>query len=230
MRTLNCFVTGASNGIGKEIAIELSNYAKHIYICSRNVKRLEEVHDQIIKRACECTIVPLNLKERNGIENLANQILIKDNSLDILILSAGTINTLSPVESIELDKLNDVLTLNYVSNFRMIKNFHKLLKNSSNSHIGAISSLKNKSKEYYWGIYQPVMTALNELLLTYAMENKNTNIKTNIFCPKAVNTDFRDLIIPGEDKQTISDPKNVAKKIVDYILNTKNSGQIIEIT
>ena len=74
------------------------------------------------------------------------------------------------------------------------------------------------------------MTALNELLLTYAMENKNTNIKTNIFCPKAVNTDFRDLIIPGEDKQTISDPKNVAKKIVDYILNTKNSGQIIEIT
>jgi len=49
MKKLNCLVTGASSGIGKEISIELSNYAKHIYICSRNVKKLEIVHDKIIE-------------------------------------------------------------------------------------------------------------------------------------------------------------------------------------
>ena len=49
MKSLNCLVTGASSGIGKEISIELSTHAKHIYICSRNVQKLEIVHDKIIK-------------------------------------------------------------------------------------------------------------------------------------------------------------------------------------
>ena len=73
------------------------------------------------------------------------------------------------------------------------------------------------------------MTALNELVLTYANENKNTSVKANIFCPKAVNTKLRDLIIPGEDKSKLSKPEDVAETIVEYLLKTKDTGQIIEI-
>jgi len=230
MKKLNCLVTGASSGIGKEISIELSTYAKHIYICSRNVQKLEIVHDKIIENNCECTIVPLNLCDENVIENLAKQIQVKDISLDILVLSAGIINELSPVESIDLENFKNIISLNLLSNFRMVKSFHSLLKSSNNAYIAAVSSLKDPSKEYYWGIYQPIMTALNELLLTYSKENKDTNIKTNIFCPLAVNTKLRDVIMPGEDKSKISDPKDVAVKIVNYILEGADTGEIIEIT
>ena len=230
MKKLNCLVTGASSGIGKEISIELSTYAKHIYICSRNVQKLEIVHDKIIENNCECTIVPLNLCDENVIENLAKQIQVKNTSLDILVLSAGIINELSPVESIDLENFKNIISLNLLSNFRMVKSFHSLLKSSNNAYIAAVSSLKDPSKEYYWGIYQPIMTALNELLLTYSKENKDTNIKTNIFCPLAVNTKLRDVIMPGEDKSKISDPKDVAVKIVNYILEGADTGEIIEIT
>ena len=230
MKELNCLVTGASSGIGKEISIKLSAYAKHIYICSRNVKKLEDVHDKIIENNCECTIVPMNLCDENVIENLAKQIQLKDTSLDILVLSAGIINQLSPVDSIDLENFKNIISLNFISNFRMIKSFHSLLKSSNSAYIAAVSSLKDPSKEYYWGIYQPIMTALNELLLTYSKENKDTNIKTNIFCPLAVNTKLRDVIIPGEDKSKISDPKDIATKIVNYILEADGTGKIIEIT
>ena len=230
MKKLNCLVTGASSGIGKEISIELSTYAKHIYICSRNVQKLEIVHDKIIENNCECTIVPLNLCDENVIENLAKQIQVKDTSLDILVLSAGIINELSPVESIDLENFKNIINLNFLSNFRMVKSFHSLLKSSNNAYIAAVSSLKNPSKEYYWGIYQPIMTALNDLLLTYSKENKGTRIKTNIFCPLAVNSKLRDVIMPGEDKSKISDPKDVAVKIVNYILEAAGTGEIIEIT
>ena len=230
MKKLNCLVTGASSGIGKEISIKLSAYAKHIYICSRNVQKLEIVHDKIIENNCECTIVPLNLCDENVIENLAKQIQVKDTTLDILVLSAGIINELSPVESIDLENFKNIINLNFLSNFRMVKSFHSLLKSSNNAYIAAVSSLKNPSKEYYWGIYQPIMTALNELLLTYSKENQGTNIKTNIFCPLAVNTKLRDVIMPGEDKSKISDPKDVAVKIVNYILEAVGTGEIIEIT
>ena len=230
MKKLNCLVTGASSGIGKEISIKLSAYAKHIYICSRNVQKLEIVHDKIIENNCECTIVPLNLCDENVIENLAKQIQVKDTSLDILVLSAGIINELSPVESIDLENFKNIINLNFLSNFRMVKSFHSLLKSSNNAYIAAVSSLKDPSKEYYWGIYQPIMTALNELLLTYSRENEGTNIKTNIFCPLAVNTKLREVIMPGEDKSKISDPKDVAVKIVNYILEAAGTGEIIEIT
>ena len=62
------------------------------------------------------------------------------------------------------------------------------------------------------------------------MKKNIKNIKTNIFCPLAVNTKLRDVIMPGEDKSKISDPKEVAAKIVNYILEEAGTGEIIEIT
>ena len=52
MRSKNCLVTGASSGIGRETSIELSHYAKHIYIVGRNVSKLEEVNDLIVSNGC----------------------------------------------------------------------------------------------------------------------------------------------------------------------------------
>tara|TARA_A100001388_G_scaffold273403_1_gene255245 strand:+ start:4350 stop:5042 length:693 start_codon:yes stop_codon:yes gene_type:complete len=229
MKNLNCLVTGASSGIGKQISIELSKFAKRIYIISRNVQKLEETHDQVVRNNCECIIVPLDLTNENGIENLAKEIFERDKFLDMLVLSAGIISHLSPVDSIILEKFKEILNLNYTSNFRMIKSFHPLLKNSKNGKIALISSIMDTSKEYYWGTYQPTMTGLNELFLTYAKENKNTKIMANIFCPKAVNTELRDTAMPGEDKSKISSSREVARIIVNHLLNSTNTGKIINI-
>ncbi len=229
MKFLNCLVTGASSGIGAAVSIELSKSAKHIYIVARNIKKLEEVHDKIIKNDCECTIVPLDLCEENGIENLASQILKKDQFLDILILSSGRTDQLSPVDSIDTLKLNNIINLNYLSNFRLIKSMHPLLKNSKDSRVALISSFKDKNKEQYWGIFQPIMTALNELIMTYAIENKNTNIKVNVFCPEAVNTKSRAIMFPGENKNNISSTEEIAIKIINYLLKTKSTGNLIKI-
>ena len=70
----------------------------------------------------------IGLNRENGIENLAKQIFIKDKFIDVLISSAGIIENLSPVESIDLNKLKNILELNYISNFRLIKSFHPCLR------------------------------------------------------------------------------------------------------
>ena len=151
MKFLNCLITGASSGIGKAISEELSKSARHIYITSRNIKKLEEVHDNIIKNKCKCTIVPLDLHEDDGIENLAKQIYEKDKFIDVLILSAGIINQLSPVDSIELSNIKKIVDLNFLSNFRMIKIFI-LLKNSNGSNLVLISSFKDIQRHII-GVY-----------------------------------------------------------------------------
>ena len=180
MRNLNCLVTGASSGIGASIAQELSKTVKHIYILSRNASKLEEINDKIISNGCECTIVPIDLCKPNVIENLSEEIFKKDRFLDIIVSSAGQITKLSPVESIDLNEFNDTIKLNYISNFRIMKHFHPLLKNSKKSNFIIISSIKNEMQSQYWGIYQPIMTALNELVISFANENKGTSINANI--------------------------------------------------
>ena len=229
MRNLNCLITGASSGIGASIAQELSKSVKHIYILSRNTSKLEEINDKIISNGCECTIVPIDLCEPNVIENLSEEIFKKDRFLDIIVSSAGQITKLSPVESIDLNEFDDTIKLNYISNFRIMKHFHPLLKNSKKSNFIIISSIKNEMQSQYWGIYQPIMTALNELVISFANENKGTSINANIIYPGAVNTKFRENIMPGEDKSNIKDPVDVARAVVNFLLSNEKSGEIIKL-
>ncbi len=229
MNFSNCLITGASSGIGRSIAIELSKISKHIYILGRNIDRLEEVNDKIISNNSKCTIVPLDLCEENGIENLAQEILKKDGYLDLLILSAGQIRQLSPISSLNLNDSKNIMNLNYYANLRMIRSFHNLLISSKNPRLAVISSEKNIIKNEYWGIYQPIMCALNELILTYASENKNTNLKANIYCPDSVNTRFRNEIMPGEDKLKLKSPDSVAQSVINHLIDERQTGKLIQI-
>ena len=92
-----------------------------------------------------------------------------------------------------------------------------------------IVSIKTEMKSQYWGIYQPIMTALNELVLSFANENKGTSINANIIYPGAVNTKFRENIMPGEDKKEIKNPVDVAKSVVNFLLSNEKSGEIIKL-
>ena len=74
------------------------------------------------------------------------------------------------------------------------------------------------------------MKALNELVITYANENLRTNIKANVICPSAVDTEFRDSIMPGENKNDLLSTKQVSQEIVKLTKKTlKDSGKIFEI-
>ena len=229
MNKIISLVTGASSGIGAETAVQLSRVSSHIYIVGRNIKNLEIVNDKIANNGCECTIVPLDIREDSVLSNLAKSIATKDNKIDIIVSCAGVIDHLSPVDSINEEQFRTIIETNYLSNFRLIKSFHYLLKNSKNGRLVIVSSNQDSGNQY-WGAYLPTMKALNELLITYANENRKTNIKANVLCPTAVNTNFRDKIMPGENKSGLLSVNEVAKKIIELSSkNFKETGKIINI-
>jgi len=223
-----CLVTGASSGIGEHTAIKISEIVDHVYILSRNVAKLERVNDLVRNNGSDCTIVPMDLTESNNIKELAKNIYEKENKIDIIISSAGRISQLSPISSQNKSEIVKTFELNYLANFLLMKEFLPLLKLSEDGRFIIISSISNALKSQYWSGYQPIMTALNELVEIYAEENRD--IKVNCICPSAVDTNFRNEIMPGENKNSILKPEEIARKVVKIVQSQSNrSGEIISV-
>ena len=115
-------------------------------------------------------------------------------------------------------------------NLKLMKEFLPLLRTSSKAKFIILSALSDKYKKQYWSAYQPIMAALNELIKIFAEENKSSNVKIYPLCPSAVDTNFRNEIMPGENKDQIFKPEYIAEIIRDIIeTDDFKSGKIIKI-
>ena len=212
-----CVVTGASSNIGRGVAIELSKTAQHIYLIGRNVNALEETSDLISINSCEATIVPLDLTKFDLIDELGHSIYKKHQRIDVFVSCAGMIRNLSPVTSINPKDFMEIINLNLISNYRLLRSFHPLFLASSKPRALIISKNINHTASQYWGAYNTTMSALNNLIRTYANENKRTNIKINLFEPPLLESNFLNTTSPGEDKKNLVELNKVITRIISCL-------------
>ncbi|MDC3263418.1 SDR family oxidoreductase [Pelagibacterales bacterium] len=212
-----CVVTGASSNIGRGVAIELSKTAQHIYIIGRNVNALEETSDLISINSCEATIVPLDLTKFDLIDELGHSIYKKHQRIDVFVSCAGMIRHLSPVTSIKPKEFEEIINLNLIANYRLLRSFHPLFLASSKSRALIISKNINHTASQYWGAYNTTMSALNNLIRTYANENKQTNLKINLFEPPLLESNFLNITSPGENKKNLVELNKVVTRIISCL-------------
>ena len=210
-------VTGASANIGRNVSIELAKSSKHIYLIGRNIKELEKTADFVEKENCETTIVPIDLTNFKLIDELGHNIYKKHKKIDVLISCAGTIKHLSPLTSIKPLDFEEIINLNLIANFRILRSFHPLFLSSNNARILIISKNISTLGDQYWGSYNSIMLALNNLVKTYANENRTRNLKINLFEPPLIESNFVNMTFPGEDKKNMLQLDLVARKILYYV-------------
>ncbi|HEX4874020.1 MAG TPA: SDR family NAD(P)-dependent oxidoreductase, partial [Sphingorhabdus sp.] len=90
-------VTGASRGIGAATAEKLAAQGAHVILTARNAKDLEAVEQRIFEAGGNATIAPMDLTEAGNNERLAAAVRERWGKLDILVLNAAMLGTLSPV-------------------------------------------------------------------------------------------------------------------------------------
>ena len=220
-------VTGASANIGRSVAIELAKSSKHIYLIGRNIKELEKTADFVETESCETTIVPIDLTNFKLIDELGQSIYKRHKKIDVLISCAGTIKHLSPLTSIKPFDFEEIINLNLIANFRILRSFHPLFLTSNNAKILIISKKISTLGNQYWGSYNSIMLALNNLVKTYANENKTSNLKINLFEPPLIESNFVNITSPGENKKNMYELDLVARKIVYYVNeDISESGKI----
>ncbi len=209
-------VTGASRGIGSATARALAAAGAHVVLTARTVKDLEAVEDAIHAAGGTATIAPLDLAQPDAIGRLAQAITERWERLDVLVIAAAMLPTLTPVTQIEPKQFNQALTLNVLATQALLAAFDPLLKRSpTGGRIVALTSSVGAEPRPYWGAYGASKAAFETLLAAYAKEvERISTTRLAILDPGATRTAMRARAYPGEDPQTVKPPEAVATRIV----------------
>jgi NAD(P)-dependent dehydrogenase (short-subunit alcohol dehydrogenase family) len=211
-------VTGASRGIGAEAALALAEQGAHIVAVARTVGGLEELDDKIRAGGGTATLVPLDMKDADGIVRLAAALRERHGKLDILLGNAGILRTPTPLGHIEPKDWDDLLAVNVTANWHLIRAFDPLLKLSDAGRAVFMTSGLATLARAYFGLYAVSKAALDIMIRTYAAECASTPVRANLFSPGQTRTRMMATAFPGVDMETLPTPEEVAQKIVPLCL------------
>ena len=211
-------VTGASRGIGAATAEALAAAGAHVILVARTTGALEEVEDRIHAAGGTATIAPLDLTEGESIGKLAVAVAERWEKLDILVLNAAILGSLSPVQDIDPREYSRLLGVNLLANQALLAAFDPLLKRAEKADVVALTSSVGSEPRAFWGAYGSSKAALETLLGAYADETEYSGrLRVHIVDPGATRTRMRALAYPGEEPESVKPPEIVGKAIVERL-------------
>lgn len=211
-------VTGSSRGIGAAAARALAAAGAHVVLTGRDVKALEMVEDAIHEAGGSSTIAPLDLAEQDGVPRLAAAIAQRWDKLDILVINAALLPTLTPVTQIDPKQFGQALTVNVLATQALISALDPLLKRAGHARVIGLTSSVGSRPRAYWAAYGASKAAFEVLLDCYAAEvEKLGDTRVAIVDPGATRTAMRAKAYPGEDPASVKPPEDVAARIVALV-------------
>ena len=212
-------VTGSSRGIGAATAKALAEQSAHVLITGRKVADLEAVEDAIHAAGGSATIAPMDLAESDSIARLAEAVAQRWDKLDILVINAAMLPTLTPVTQIDRKQLNQALTLNVLATQALLSAFDPLLKRAEAGRIIGVTSSVGETPRAFWGAYGATKAAFDNLLLSHGQEiARISETRAAILDPGATRTAMRARAYPGEDPESVKPPEAVGAFIANMLL------------
>ena len=218
-------VTGASRGIGAATAEALAATGAHVILTARTAQALEQVEERIHASGGTATIAPMDLTETENIQKLAQAVAERWGSLDVLVLNAAMLGSLSPVEHLDPKELERVFKLNVLANQAVIAAFDPLLRRADKAEVVGITSSVGEEPRAFWGGYGSSKAAFDTLLGAYADETAYAGkLRVQIIDPGSTRTRMRQLAFPGEEPQSVKPPEAVAAAIVERLQGDAETG------
>lgn len=223
-------VTGASRGIGAATAEALAGAGAHVILTARNSAGLEEVEERIHAAGGSATIAPMDLTQGESIGKLAAAGAERWGKLDVLVLNAAMLGSLTPVQDIDAKEFARLVSLNLLANQALIAAFDPLLRKADKADVVALTSSVGKEPRAFWGAYGSSKAALETLVSAYADETAFTGkLRVHIIDPGATRTRMRQLAFPGEDLESLKGPEVVAEAILKRLLSDAPTGETLRV-
>jgi len=210
-------VTGASRGIGYQIAKQLGERGAHVIALARTVGGLEDLDDEIKAAGGQTTLVPLDLMDFDALDRLGAAIYERWKKLDILVGNAGMLGVLSPIGHISPKDFEKVVAVNVTANWRLIRSLDPLLRQSDAGRALFLTSVQAQTRTAFWGLQSISKSAVEAMAKTWANESLQTAMKINLADPGPTRTGLRAKAMPGESPDNLPAPSEVAVDLLDLI-------------
>jgi NAD(P)-dependent dehydrogenase (short-subunit alcohol dehydrogenase family) len=209
-------VTGASRGIGHAAALALAEAGAHVIAVARTQGALEALDDEIRKLTGEpATLVPLDLANGDGLDQLGLAIHQRHGRLDILVHAGAMLGGLWPVSHMDPPHWDRVVSVNLTAVYRLIRSFEPLLRQSEAGRAIILTSGVAERPRAFWGAYAATKAGLEALVRCWADEIESTPVRAVLLDPNVMRTRMRAEAFPGEDPETLPDPSEIGPMIVE---------------
>lgn len=194
-------VTGATSGIGKEVAVSFAKQGATVFLIGRNPSKLDETLKQLTGIGHGSFIVDfLNLEI--DFEGLIEAVR-RFGQLDGIIHCAGVTSTL-PINAINENKINEILRVNTVMPLLLTKNLLKKgLFNEDGGSIVFISSVMSEVGEIAKTLYSASKGALNAMVKSLSLELARRKIRVNSISPGVIMTPMVESGVYAKDPENL---------------------------
>ncbi len=220
-------ITGASDGIGKALALHAARLGAQVILHGRSATKLEKVYDEIeaIDGAPRPCIAVLDLASANAesYTSLAKTLGDEFGRLDGLVHNAGILGERYSIEQYDAVLWQRVMHVNVTSAFALTQVLLPLLQASDDPSIIFTSSGVGRTGKAFWGAYSVSKFATEGLSQVLADEHRHTNLRANCINPGATRTAMRLAAYPAEDRDKLKRPEEILAAYV-YLLGPDSRG------
>jgi|TARA_B100000315_G_scaffold186392_2_gene175782 short-subunit dehydrogenase len=213
-------VTGASKGIGRTIAEELSSNGVQVALLARSKDKLNEIVSSITRSGNKALALASDLRDRDSILSAVAEYKKQFGSLDFLINNAG-FGVRRLWKDVSLDMELEMMAVNYSAPVMLTRHFLPDMLSRDSGHIVNINSFAGMYAAPYQGAYAASKSALASYATSLAYELKKTDVHISSIYLGPTDTEF---IRSAHDKDWVDSHKqgklNTTKDVARVVIST----------
>lgn len=180
------WITGASSGIGKALAIKLSSLGANLVLSSRKEDQLHKVANLCNS---ECFILKLDLEKDTDFQEKVTEVLSKFKTIDLLINNGG-ISQRSKASETQIEVDRKIMEINYFGTIALTKSVLPIMQDQKSGHIVTVSSSSGKFGFFLRSSYSASKFAQVGFFESLRLEEEKNNIKVSLVFPFLVKTNI----------------------------------------
>ena len=220
-------ITGASDGIGRALALQAATLGAQVILHGRNASKLEKVYDAIeaIGAAPRPSIAVLDLAAANSesYTTLAQSIEADFGRLDGLVHNASILGERFAIDQYDAVMWQRVMHVNVTSVFALTQVLSPMLQLSEDPSVIFTSSGVGRTGKAFWGAYAVSKFATEGLSQVLADEHRHGKLRSNCINPGATRTKMRLAAYPGEDRDALKKPEEILAPYI-FLLGPDSKG------
>lgn len=221
-------VTGASQGLGKELSIKLASLGAKVALVARNKKLLNEIKKEIISNKGEAEIFVCDITKNDQVKKTVNETLKRFKNIDILVNGAG-IWTTDEFEEDRPELIEEAFKVNTIGHIYFIKSILPIMKVKNSGHIlnviskAGLDLFENKD----WPTYTATKWAMTGYTKALKSSLTDTKIKVTAFYPGAFESNIFET---AGEKEAHNQPWMMkTSQVVDAIIYALNQPENLSI-